>query len=161
MRIQNSGGEPRLACRTPSTLSTTRSRTRIDNHWAKCNQELLTGTCIQISANHYSPNELVAGSHMDRLRNDLNDARNMEYLASISVPSGARWQQHVVYHTSKPGCPQQLKATSPRLLWIEWGKVRGLTFLGSCQVFSRRSCPSASLLCWIRALLPKWERPLV
>ena len=74
MRIQNSGGEPRLACRTPSTLSTTRSMTRIDNHWAKCNQELLTGTCIQIAANHYSPNELVAGSHMFRLRNDLNDA---------------------------------------------------------------------------------------
>jgi hypothetical protein len=37
-------------------------------------QELLTGTRIQISANHYAPNELAAGSHMGGLRNDLNDA---------------------------------------------------------------------------------------
>jgi hypothetical protein len=37
-------------------------------------QELLTGTCVQISANHYVPDEFVAGSHMGGLRNDLNDA---------------------------------------------------------------------------------------
>jgi hypothetical protein len=37
-------------------------------------QELITGTCVQISANHYVPDEFVAGSHMGGLRNDLNDA---------------------------------------------------------------------------------------